>query len=90
MPLKDALLASAAESCASAKPENYEPSDAHELDPAAVRLLRTAVQERSAAERHIIDAISAARASGMSGSAIGSFVGTSGEAARQRYADKVA
>ena len=73
-----------------ARLEDYEPSDAHELDPAAVRLLQTAVQERSAAERHIIDAISAARASGMSWSAIGSFVGASGEAARQRYADNAA
>ena len=38
----------------------------------------------------VIDAIRTARASGMSWSAIGAFVGTSGEAARQRYADKVA
>ena len=44
-------------------------------------LLRGAVQERSAAEQHVIDAIRAARASGMSWSAIGAFVGTSGEAA---------
>ncbi len=70
--------------------EDYELSDAQELDPAAVALLRAAVQERCAAERHIIEAISTARASGMSWSAIGSFVGTSGEAARQRYADNVA
>ncbi len=42
------------------------------------------------AEQHVIDAIRAARTSGMSWSAIGAFVGTSGEAARQRYADKVA
>jgi hypothetical protein len=70
--------------------EDYEPTDAQELDPAAVALLRAAVQERSDAERHIIEAISTARASGMSWSAIGSFVGTSGEAARERYAGKVA
>jgi hypothetical protein len=70
--------------------EDYEPSDAQELDPAAVALLRAAVQERSAAERHIIEAISTARAAGMSWSALGSLVGTSGEAARQRYADNVA
>ena len=47
-------------------------------------------EERSAAEQHVIDAIRAARKSGMSWSAIGAFVGTSGEAARQRYSDKVA
>ena len=70
--------------------ENYEPSPGDEQDAESVALLRVAVQERSSAEQHVVDAIRAARASGMSWSAIGAFVGTSGEAARQRYADKVA
>ena len=70
--------------------ENYEPSPGDELDPGAVVLLRTAIQERSAAERHLIEAIRAARESGMSWSTIGTFVGTSGEAARQKYSGKVA
>ena len=70
--------------------EDYEPSDDDELDSEAVAALRGAVQERSDAERHMIDAIRVARESGMSWSAIGLFVGTTGEAARQRYADKVA
>ena len=52
--------------------------------------LRAAVQERSEAEQHVVDAIREARKSGMTWSAIGTFVGTSGEAARQRYAKKVA
>ena len=69
--------------------EDYEPSDADELDSVAVAALRGAVQERSDAERHMIDAIRLARESGMSWSAIGLFVGTTGEAARQRYSDKV-
>jgi hypothetical protein len=70
--------------------EDYEPSDADELDSEAVAALRNAVRERSDAERHMIDAIRIARESGMSWSAIGLFVGTTGEAARQRYSDKVA
>jgi hypothetical protein len=70
--------------------ENYEPTPADELDAGAVALLRAAVQERAQAERHFIDAIRTARESGMSWSAIGAFVGTSGEAARQRYSRKVA
>jgi len=70
--------------------ENYEPDPADELDTGAVTLLRAAVQERSRAERHLIEAIRTARESGMSWSAIGTLVGTSGEAARQRYAGKVA
>ncbi len=70
--------------------ENYEPDPAQELDADAVAALRTAVLERSEAERHLLEAIRQARESGMSWSAIGLMVGTSGEAARQRYGDKVA
>lgn len=70
--------------------EDYEPSDADTLDAGAVAALRHAGQERSDAERHMIEAIRTARESGMSWSAIGLFVGTTGEAARQRYSDKVA
>ncbi len=68
--------------------EDYEPVPADELDPGAVALLRAAVQERSDAERHVRDAVKAARRSGMAWSAIGIFVGTTGEAARQRYGGK--
>ena len=70
--------------------EDYEPDPAHELDAGAVAALRSAVLERSAAERHLLEAVRQARHSGMPWSAIGRLVGTSGEAARQRYADKVA
>lgn len=70
--------------------ENYEPAADQEMDPEAVAALRGAVQERSDAERHILDAIRQARQAGMSWSVIGAFVGTSGEAARQRYGGKVA
>jgi hypothetical protein len=70
--------------------ENYEPDPENELDVEAVALLRTAVVERSAAERHLMEAVRAARQSGMSWAAIGTFVGTTGEAARQKYSDKVA
>jgi hypothetical protein len=70
--------------------EDYEPNPADELDAGAVALLRVAIQERSDAERHLVDAIRAARQVGMSWSAIGVFVGTTGEAARQRYSSKVA
>ncbi len=70
--------------------ENYEPDPSDELDPAAVTALRAAVRERSEAERHLIEAVRQARAARLSWSAIGALVGTSGEAVRQRYADKVA
>ncbi len=70
--------------------EDYEPREGDELDSGAVASLRTAVAERSEAERHMVDAVRRAREAGLSWSAIGSFVGTSGEAARQRYSSKVA
>jgi hypothetical protein len=70
--------------------ENYDPDPADEIDTGAVALLRAAIQERSQAERHLIDAIRSARDAGMSWSAIGTFVGTSGEAARQKYSGRVA
>jgi hypothetical protein len=70
--------------------ENYDPRDADELDRAAVAELRSATQERSTAERHVLDAVRRARSAGMSWAAIGALVGTSGEAARQRYSSKVA
>ncbi len=70
--------------------ENYEPDPRDELDPTAVSSLRSAVLERSEAERHLVEAVRQARAARLSWSAIGALVGTSGEAARQRYASKVA
>lgn len=70
--------------------ESYEPDPADEVDARAVALLRTAVAERAEAERHLLEAVRAARGSGMPWSAIGTFVGTTGEAARQKYSSKVA
>lgn len=66
--------------------EQYEPEPGDELDIRAVHELRAAVAERSAAERHVVDAVQEARRAGMSWATIGTFVGTTGEAARQRYA----
>lgn len=70
--------------------ESHEPDDADGLDQAAIALLREAVRERSDAERHLIEAVSAARRAGLAWSAIGPILGTTGEAARQRYSSRVA
>ncbi|MCG2622523.1 hypothetical protein LVY72_11425 [Arthrobacter sp. I2-34] len=56
-----------------------------ERNVAAVLALRDAVIERSEAERHLSRAVAQARAAGLPWSTIGTFLGTSGEAARQRY-----
>ena len=70
--------------------ESYEPVAADEVDVAALAALRDAVAEQAQAERHVLDAIRGARGAGMSWAAIGNMVGTSGEAARQRYQPLVA
>ncbi|MGB7981413.1 MAG: hypothetical protein WCF36_11550 [Candidatus Nanopelagicales bacterium] len=84
----DEILAHADE--LAARFEDYEPNPDDEIDAGALALLRAAVAERSEAERHLLAAVSQARKAGMSWAAIGSLVGTSGEAARQRYASRVA
>jgi len=67
--------------------------EAHEpdamVDASALRAARAAFLERAEAERHLADAVSIARAEGHSWAAIGAMVGTSGEAARQRYGQPV-
>jgi hypothetical protein len=65
--------------------EAHEPDPAEIKDAAALRAVRLAFQARAEAERHLADAVSVARAEGHSWAAIGAMVGTSGEAARQRY-----
>lgn len=68
--------------------EDYEPSPADERDPEAFVALRQAVESRAQAERSIIEAVAQARAGGYSWRTIGALVGTSGEAARQRYGSR--
>jgi FAD/FMN-containing dehydrogenase len=63
---------------------DHEPTDVR--DAAPLRALRDAVTERAATERRIAEAVTAARQTGVSWSAIGGMLGTSGEAARKRYA----
>lgn len=62
---------------------DHEPTDVRDAEP--LRALRDAVTERAATERRIADAVTNARQAGVSWSAIGGMLGTSGEAARKRY-----
>lgn len=68
--------------------EDYEPAAGDERDPAVYVTLRKAVVARSDAERSIKEAVAAARSHGYSWAFIGKIIGTSGEAARQRYGHK--
>ena len=64
--------------------EEHEPNDVR--DAAPLHAIREAVIERAATERRVAEAVASAREAGVSWSAIGSMLGTSGEAARKRYA----
>ncbi|MEA2185433.1 MAG: hypothetical protein QOK16_444 [Solirubrobacteraceae bacterium] len=68
--------------------EAYEPAAEDERDAAVFAALRDAAVSRSTAERSIRTAVDDARAYGYSWAFIGSLLGTSGEAARQRYGTK--
>jgi hypothetical protein len=68
--------------------EAYEPAAEDERDATVLAILRDAVVSRSDAERAIRTAVGEARAHGCSWAFIGSMLGTSGEAARQRYGAK--
>lgn len=61
----------------------HDPTDVH--DAAPLQAIREAVTERAASERRIAEAVVGARKAGVSWSAIGGMLGTSGEAARKRY-----
>ena len=65
--------------------ENHDPNEAHIQGATSLRAVRLAFQSRADAERRLADAVSVARADGHSWATIGAMVGTSGEAARQRY-----
>ena len=65
--------------------EDYTPRPEDERDPQAFTALRQAALDRAEAERSVQHAVAEARARGYSWRSIGAVIGTSGEAARQRY-----
>ena len=68
--------------------EAYEPAKGDERDLEVYEALRAAVVARSAAERSVRDAVEQAAPMGYSWTLVGRILGTSGEAARQRYGHK--
>ena len=65
--------------------EDHEPDADEVRDASALRELRHAFLARAEAERRVTDAVRRARAEGHSWASIGAMIGTSGEAARQKY-----
>lgn len=68
--------------------EHYDPRDGDRGEPPLMALRRLAYR-RSLIEKELADAVREAREAGASWAKIGRELGTSGEAARQRYADRV-
>jgi len=69
--------------------ENYEP-DPDDERPVEEYLLERAALARARSERQIVDAITAARTKGVSWTRIGELLGTSAQAAQQRYGNVIA
>ena len=65
--------------------EEHEPDPSRFKDARPLAAIYRAVQARAQAERDILEAVGQAREAGLSWWLIGSYLGTSGEAARQRY-----
>jgi hypothetical protein len=55
------------------------------VDGAPLRAVRAAFEAKARSEQGLADAVNAARTEGHSWAIIGAMLGTSGEAARQRY-----
>lgn len=64
--------------------EDYEPSEGDEV-PLEEYLLKRAVMARARCEGHIVEAVAAARSRGITWKQIGELLGTSQQAAQQRY-----
>ena len=65
--------------------EDHEPAPGDVRDAGALREVVAAFARLAASQRDLAAAVHAARAEGHSWFAIGAMLGTSGEAARQRY-----
>ncbi len=68
--------------------ENYEPREEDQRDAKPWRDLLRAVERRAVVDREVIDAVLAMRAANWPWSDIGHLLGTSGQAAQQRYGSR--
>lgn len=64
--------------------ENFDPSLAHDLNPAEGKLMRDAI-ERALCEQSIVKDVADARHAGLSWKKIGAALGISAQAAQHRY-----
>jgi hypothetical protein len=64
--------------------EDLDPDEAREI-PVEEYLLQRAVMTRARSEQQLLDAVTQARSKGLSWQKIGELIGTSAQAAQQRY-----
>jgi hypothetical protein len=64
--------------------EDYDPAESDQL-PVEEHQLRRAALARARSERDVVDAVAMARSAGISWNRIGEILGTSAQAAQQRY-----
>jgi hypothetical protein len=64
--------------------EDLDPEEAREI-PVEEYLLQRAVMTRARSEQQLLDAVAQARSKGLSWQKIGELIGTSAQAAQQRY-----
>ena len=64
--------------------EDFDPEQAEEIPPEEY-LLQRAVVARARSEQHLLDTVVTARGAGLSWQRIGAILGTSAQAAQQRY-----
>lgn len=65
--------------------EDYEPKPGDAKEATPLRNVREAFEDAALAQKRLAERVSLARAVGHSWASIGAMMGTSGEAARQRY-----
>lgn len=65
--------------------ESHDPDGKEIKDATELRAVRVAAHTRAKSEAALADAVFLARGQGHSWAAVGAMLGTSGEAARQRY-----
>ena len=65
--------------------EAFEPEPGDQTEPSALAALHIAAMRRAEAEREIAEAVAVAKRRRLSWAKIGGAIGTTGEAARQRY-----
>lgn len=69
--------------------EEYEPTDGDDAKVPPEVMLRLAVIHRAQAESEILEAVRAARAGSLSWKKIGETLGTSAQAASERYSSRI-